>query len=191
MKWILITALCTTFNAFAFFKNVTIGAGTFTEHTAKIYDNLAGDKNTFELNPYIRLTGSRDFYFDHDLTLEISSSLPYSSRDSDVSKINYWTLAKLTKNIEDWSFHYGGGFYFTRMSMDGKEQTSTNAGVSQVFQTPEGAVYTTNNVLCLGLDYHLSKDYFFNLQSIVLNVEDSLERSFNYSLSFNYNYGVL
>ena len=172
------------------FENISFGAGSFTENVGKVQVDIDGNTEKFDFNPFFRFTGQRDFYYNHKLLVEAGTSLPRGSRDSDVTRLNYW-LSFLFKYNGNSFFkpHYGVGFFFTRLSMDGKPQQSYNANVATEYQTPDGAVYAGNNVVILGADMDISKEYYFNIQAMALNVEDKVERSFNYFLSLNYNFG--
>ncbi|EQC44023.1 hypothetical protein M900_1241 [Bacteriovorax sp. Seq25_V] len=177
----------TSVNCLAYYKNISLGLGTFTEQVSKIEEEIGGKTNTFEFNPYASLKFDFDFYFDHDFIFEFGLSTPRSSRDTDVTRFNYWTNFLLRYDFTNFRPVYGFGFLFTRLSMDGSPQYLNNGGTEKEFQTPAGSTTAVNNVLIVGTDYMFDKEIFANIQLMALNAEDSDERAFNYYLSLNFN----
>jgi hypothetical protein len=179
--------LAYSLNSSAYYNWLSLGVGTFTEQPNKIEESIGGETNSFEFNPYANLRFGFDGFLGHDTVLEVGLSTPRSSRDSAVTKINYWTSFLLQKNYTFFRPTYGVGFYFTRLSMDGAPQTLNNGGVSQEFQTPSSSSTALNNVLILGSDFLFDQNFYGALQVMVLNPEDSIERAINYFIALNFN----
>jgi len=151
-KLIYLFTILTTVNNLAYYKNISLGLGTFTEEVSKIEEEVGGATNTFEFNPYAVLKFDFDFYFDHDFVLELGLSTPRSSRDTEVTRLNYWSNFLLRYNFTNFRPVYGFGFFFTRLSMDGSSQFLNNGGQEKEFKTPSGSSTAVNNVLTVGTD---------------------------------------
>ncbi len=192
MKLQIITLLLLfSFNASAYFENVSFGLGTLSENIAEVQseDSVDGSTNTLEFNPYFNMKTMSEFYFGLDYHLEAGITLPRSSRDEAVDRLNYWFNFLISKRVGILQPEFGLGFFFTRLSMDGEPQYLSNGNDSSVeFSTPSGAVVATNNVIILGLGIHTITQWYFNIQSVFLNIEDSQERSVNILMSVNYKF---
>lgn len=193
-KLTFLLTLLISFNTPAFFSNWSIGAGTLTEHVGEIEESIGGETTKFEFNPFFRIQTQipEPFYFYHDIYTELGISTPRSSRDTAVTELNYWINFNFYPHIKESITeyirpYYGFGFYFTRLHMDGEVQVLENGGVEQEFQTPSDTSIAGNNVVNLGTDINITKEVYTNLQVMVLNIEDSTERTFNYFISLNIN----
>ena len=187
----MILVLVVTINAHSvFFKSWSIGGGTVSEQIGQVQEDLDGETNGLEFNPFARITTISDSFFGHDLISEFGITTPRSSRDSDVTTMNYWLNFLFSKDYGFIRPQYGAGMYFTRLSMDGTPQDLSNGGDPQTFQTPNGSAIAGNITLILGLDIDLPQELYFNLQAMVLNPEDSVERAFNILASINYDLGM-
>ncbi len=195
MKLLNITLLfLLSFSGQAFFKDIKVGVGTLSENIGEVQteDVVDGSTNGFEFNPFINIKGQNTFFIGLDYDIELGVSIPRSSRDSAVSRLNYWSNFLVSKKIGLFRPEIGLGFFFTRLSMNGESQFLSNGNDSSVeFSTPSGAVVATNNVVILGLTFETLIDLSFNGQINFLNIEDSEERSTNFFLSVNYSLGSL
>lgn len=187
MKIIKITiVILSTISCFAFYDKLSFGVGTFTSDVGQIEKEVGGSTNTFEFNVFLKSQLEFDIFWDQRLIFDFGFSFPRSSRDTHVQKINYWTNLLHFSDFGIFRLHYGLGFFFTRLSMDGQTQVLNNGGVDQEFQTPSGSSFAVNNVLVTGASINVDSEMYIELQANVMNVEDSLERAFNYFLSINY-----
>jgi hypothetical protein len=186
-KLIILIGLC--FQSMAFYDKWTLGVGTISEQIGQIQETIDGDKNGLDFVPFARLSTISEFILEHKLIAEIGSTLPRSSRDSDVTRMNYWLNFLMSKDLGFMRPQYGLGMYFTRISMDGTPQALSNGGVPTTFQTPNGSAVAGNFVVTLGTDIDFTQELFFNVQVMALNPEDNEERAFNIILSLNYDMG--
>ena len=183
----------------AYIDSFSLGIGAFAENLG---DNIQKEGETSGstegLNPDIFFRGvvRGDLIIDATWEFEIGSSIPSSSQDSSVTKWNYWTNLFIQKRFSLFEPQLGLGFYFTRLSVDGSTKTLQNGSQpSTTFQTPEGAVVATNNVVIIGMNHYPT--YLFddgihlNIQLSFLNIEDSQESSKSLFLSMNYKLGQL
>lgn len=186
-KLMILIGLC--FNSMAFYNNWSLGVGTISEQVGQIQETIDGEKNGFDFVPFARISFVSNFIFNHKFIGELGSTLPRESRDSAVTRMNYWLNFLMSKDLGFFRPQYGIGMYFTRISMDGTPQSLTNGGVPTTFQTPDGSAVAGNLVLTLGADLDFTSDVFLNTQIMALNPEDSEERAFNIMLSLNYDMG--
>ena len=186
-------------NSYAFYDNFSVGIGGHSELSSDVQKEGSADSETEDFSPEIFFKGSMhgSLIFGPDYEIQIGSSIPSSSQDTSVTKWNYWLNFLLGKKVSFIEPQIGFGFYFTRLSVDGSTKTLQNGNnPATVFQTPEGAVVATNNVILTSLNVYpgalTGNDHFFvNIQVNFLNIEDSQERSQNIFLSLNYKLGQL
>ncbi len=186
-------------NSYAFYDDFSLGIGGYGELSADIQkeDSVNSETEDFSADIFFKTSMHGSLVFGPDYEIQLGSSIPSSSQDSSVTKWNYWLNFLLGKRLGLFEPQVGFGFYFTRLSVDGSTKTLQNGNnPSTVFQTPEGAIVATNNVILASLNIYPGyfngyKNLFLNIQMNFLNIEDSLERSQNIFLSLNYKLGQL
>lgn len=187
MKIILIlNILLITLTSFADYKSTSLGLGLLTEQASKIEETPGGETNSFDATVYAKGQMAFSLYENFDFVFELGLSVPRGSRDSAVTKFNYWGNFLLQNSFQDFSLNYGVGLFYTVLTMDGSPQTLNNGGVEKEFQTPDSMSTSSNLTLNLGLNYAFSEDIYLSLDTSVLNPEDTIERAINYSFSISY-----
>jgi hypothetical protein len=182
--------LCYSINTYAFFTDWTFGVGSISESLGQVQETTAGDTNGFDFTPFAKIQTTSPFILNHDFLFEAGTTLPRSSRDSDVTRMNYWVNFLMEYDFGIVKPHYGIGMYFTRLSMDGTPQALTNGGNNQTFATPNGSATSGNLTINLGIKLDIPQSNIdLTGQVMILNTEDSEERSVNALISLNYDMG--
>lgn len=171
---------------FAAYKSTSLGLGILTEQVSKIEQSPGGSTNSFEPIPYLKGQFTFDFLESTDFVLEAGVSMPRSSRDSALTKFNYWFNALGQNQFDNFIVNYGAGLFYTVLSMDGTTQILNNGGVDKEFQTPNSSSTASNLTLNLGLNYLIDPNFYLSADISSMNPEDSTERAFNYFISINY-----
>lgn len=185
LKMILLLGLCA--QTMAFYKSWSLGVGALSESYGKIQTDAQGNTNGLDFTPFFKVQSLSDFFLNHDLQLELATTLPRDSRDSAVNRMNYWFNALMSYDLDFIKIQYGPGMYFTRLSMDGTAQELPNGNSTKSFATPNGSTVAGNLVLSFALDAPIpTTDLTFNSQAMILNPEDSDERAVNILLSLSY-----
>lgn len=176
-------------NDFAY-KSFSLGVGIFTEEASKIEeDATTNEVNSFETNPFLKAVMTYQTPFEQNLLFEVGVSTFRESRDTMVTRINYWGNILLQNYFldETLSFNYGLGMFFTTLSMDGQTQTLNNGGVEKDFATPSGSSTASNLTANAQANYYaFGPDFYLSLDVSILNIEDSMERAFNYFFAINF-----
>lgn len=182
---LLFTTCLVQISSFSYYRTFSLGLGVFTEHASKIEETPGGDTNSFEANPFVKAKFDFSFTDYFNAVFEAGLSTPRESRDSAVTRLNWWTNFLLESEYKNFRFNYGPGLFFTRLSMDGTPQVLNNGGVDREFQTPDSGSTASNLTMNVGVNYFANKDIFVALDVMALNPEDSLERAINYFFSVN------
>lgn len=193
IPFILFFLLCNVSQA-SFKERITdlnVGLGNLTTHVGKVQKNEGGDTRKFDLNPFVIL-GAKFHLIDLlSLYPEFGFTIPRSESDEDITEWNFFTLAILGYEVYDWTFRFGFGFYFTRISADGGTKDLPNGSGTTSFPIPEGASTSRNVITNLGVEYFFLKELSARVEASVLNVTSSLARTFNYTISVHYHFGPL
>ncbi len=175
---------------FNFDGEYSLGLGNLTKHVGKIQTDIDGGRNYATFNPFLRGNYRTDFFWGKKINIEASVTIPKSTSDGIVTETNLWIQTLIEHSInEQFRISAGLGLFFTYLLMDGTTQTLGNGTSTQEFVTPDDFQTAINNIVIIGGDYIINKEFYFNTQFSIFNIEDSEERSFSYALSLNYLFG--
>jgi hypothetical protein len=169
--------------------DVTLSLGNLCEYVDKIQVDENGGKNFCEFNPY--LASSIDFTLGQNVLIspEIGLSFPKKGRDENISKMTFFGLAHAKYKFTYVHLSAGAGLFFTRISANGGEEDLNNGNSSSSFPLPEGAVYSRNFIVNLGMGADFNKDWSADLHTYIFNIIKSEDRALSIAINGTYHFG--
>lgn len=193
-----ITLLLLAFNANAAPKKTTsladttdlnVSLGNLCEYIGTYQTDDEGTKNLCSFLP--TLSTSLDYYLTNKLALspQIGLTMPKSGTDENIKRMTMFALLNIKYRTNYVNLIGGTGFYFTRISGPGGEAELNNGSGTDSFPLPEGAVYTRNVILNLGLGLDFTKEWSGELYTYVFNPLKSEDRAFSLGVTISYHFG--
>ena len=178
-------------HAWSYPSDLLVSVGNLCEFIGVYQTNESGDKNTCSFLPYF--SSSLDIVLDKDWAVspELSFTLPHSGRDKNVSILNIATLINAKYKTQYLNLIFGTGFYFTRISGPGGEETLNNGNSTDSFPLPQSAVYSRNFILHLSLGHDFNTEWSTELYSYVFNSFTTMDRSLSAGAKVTYHFGDL
>ena len=182
---------CTSLHAFVQgWSDFVMGAGNLT-HQAGKYASDVGSVSYFEFRPL--LTASYRYEYSPELSFipEAGITIPESSDDETSSTLYSFLNAPIAYHYGDWTFRFGPGFFFTRISGKGGTLRLQNGNTTDEFPVPNGSATTRNLTWNLGVQTNFDKDWSARFDVSILKLFDSEKRAMNHLLTLNYHFGSI
>lgn len=181
-----------TISVSANFSDITFGTGVINEQIGRYQINRDGDKNNFDHRVYFNSSVQYNLMEGWSLIPEVGLLWPFGTTDDEnTQKYSYFFNTHIGYSfLENWMITLGTGMYLTSIKGDGGSATLPNGDGFTSFPVPDGITTTRNVVAILGGQFYFyDHEWSVKSQVFAFNVANSRNRSFSYTLSFNYHFG--
>lgn len=180
--------LTLSFKGLASIDSLAIGVGTQTQFIGKVQVDENGDKNRFEFNPYLSAALEISLLGDFSFFPEVGLLIPDSTRDPEISKTTFFTLAMFGYEINDWVLRAGLGLQMTSISANGGVQVLDNGNGQTSFPMPKGNSTSRNVITNIGVEYFLHKKWSARLDATIYNPFNKRNRAFGHQLAVHFHF---
>jgi hypothetical protein len=178
--------------AWAQLSDFSIGLGNLTSYVNKVQIDDSGNKSTFEFHPYLTSYLKIDLPIENfGLFPQFGILFPEHGKDKEISKIHYFLLGDIGYTIHKFLLRAGAGFYMTRISSSGGNQSLPNGNGTTAFYMPENSTTSRNLIANLGFHFLLHPNFSINTHLFGFNLNDSADRAFSYAFALNYHFDDL
>jgi hypothetical protein len=174
-------------NSFAYDANFSVG--NLCEYVGKIQTDDNGATNTCEFNPYLSAAMDVSITDNFFLSPEFGFTIPQHGRDENISTMTLFALANTKYKFSMLHLIGGAGLFFTRISASGGTEELNNGGTTSSFPLPEGAVYTRNFIVNLGVGADFTPTISADLHTYIFNLLSSDDRAFSVLINGTYHFG--
>ena len=182
---------CTSLHAFVQgWSDFVMGAGNLT-HQAGKYASDVGSVSYFEFRPLFTASYRYEYSPEFSFIPEVGITLPETSDDETSSTLYSFLNAPIAYHYGDWTFRFGPGFFFTRISGNGGTLRLQNGNTTDEFPVPNGSATTRNLTWNLGAQTNFDKDWSARFDLSILKLFDSEKRAMNHVLTLNYHFGSI
>ena len=178
------------------FSGISLGAGFINQHIGEFQVDTEGKKNRFRHEDHRAFFAIEGAYtFDQkkrwDLLAAGGFVWPGGNRHSYISKNHYFFngLAGF-KFHRRWQARLGLGLFVTSIKGDGGLDRLDSGGEPTNFPIPAGRKNSINSTTVMGISYIPSSKWSLKMEGFIFNLLLPYKRSFSYTLSWNYHFGV-
>lgn len=175
-------------------KDVLFGAHLMAQHIGQIQTDDQGGQNSLESDLFLSVEAIWDLnLLDKNLawTPSFGLGVPHSGRDENIKRWQYFILSPFSYHFSSqYSAFFGPGLFMTRLSSDGGTAELDNGTSTDRFFLPEESSTSQNLIWSLGQRWQPHKNFSFRSEVIVFNLVESASRTFSFSLSAHYHFGV-
>lgn len=180
---------CTSLHAFIQgWSDFVMGVGNLT-HQAGKYASDVGSVSYFDFRPVLSASYRYEYSPEFSFIPEVGISLPKTSDDETSTTLYSYLNAPIAYHFSGWTFRFGPGFFFTRISGKGGTLRLQNGNTTDEFPVPNGSATTRNLTWNLGAQAHFDKDWSARFDISILKLFDSEKRALNHVLTLNYHFG--
>lgn len=182
---------CTTAHTFEQgWSDFSMGLGNLT-HQAGKYASDVGTVSYFDFRPVIAAAYRYEFNSEFSFIPEIGATLPETSEDETYSTFYSFINLPLAWHYDYFTFRFGPGFFFTRISGNGGTLKLQNGNSTDEFPVPSGTATTRNLTWNLGLQAAFDKEWSARFDLSILKLFVSEKRALNHLLTINYHFGAV
>lgn len=169
-------------------KDFSIGVGNLSRFYKQIQTDENGSMNSWEFNPYLAAEIEWNFFPRLSVYPSFGFNFPEKGRDENITRMTFFTILPVGYRYHDFLARMGTGLYMIRISADGGTNDLNDGLGTTSFPVPDGAATSINVITYAGLEYFAHKKLSIRAEIFVLNIIDSLSRSYCYTAAINYHF---
>jgi hypothetical protein len=172
------------------FTSTSFGLGFIDENVRTYQEDVSGNRNIFNFRVQLEAQTYYDLFEDSSWFIipSIGIQFPQSTEESTIKKYRYFLAGNVGYSFNSsFMLRAGGSLYFTHLTSDGGTSTLPNGTGTTDFPLPPESSTAMNLTTNIAAEYFIDQ-YSIKSEVFILNLTDSLKRTFSYSITAHYHF---